>query len=276
MYYHQLIHLKKFISTCLKYYGLDPCHYFSAPGLSWGAMLKMTAVTLEKIGNPDKYLFFEQGMRGGVSYINKRYSEASKNKNILYLDMNNLFGHAMSQYLPYANFKWVKNIDKIKQKIMNIKSNNSSTGYILEVALEYPQELHGIHNDYPLAPEKSNISKEWLSDYCLKIANVHNITTGTVKKLVPNLMNKNNYVIHYRNLQQCLELGMKFNKIHRILKFKQKDWMKPYIDFNTQKRKDTTNNTDKNQFKLLDNAVYGKTIGNTRKKKSCKKQSRLY
>ena len=88
---------------------------------------------------------------------------------------------------------------------MNIKSN-SSTGYILEVDLEYPQELHDIHNDYPLAPEKINIPKEWLSKYCLKIANAHNITTATVKKLVPNLMNKNNYVIHYKNLQQCLEL----------------------------------------------------------------------
>ena len=142
--------------TCLKYYGLDPCHYFSAPGLSWDAMLKMTGVTLEKISDPDKYMFFEQGMRGGVSYINKRYSEASKNKHILYFDMNNLYGHAMSQYLPYANFKWVKNINEIEQKLMKIKSN-SSTGYVLEVDLEYPKNLHYEHNDYPLAPEKLNI-----------------------------------------------------------------------------------------------------------------------
>ena len=179
-------------------------------------------------------MFFEQGMRGRVSYINKRYSEASKNVNILYLDMNNLYGCAMRQYLPISNFKWVKNIDKIEQKLMNIK-NNSSTGYVLEVDLEYPQELHDIHNDYPLAPEKINIPKEWLSKYCLKISNVHNITIGKVKKLVPNLMNKNNYVIHYRNLQQCLELGMKLKKIHRTLKFKPSDWMRTYIDFNTQK-----------------------------------------
>ena len=213
-------------------------------------MLKMTKIELEKINVPDKYMFFEQGMRGGVSYINKMYSEASKNKHILYLDMNNLYGQAMSQYLPYSNFKWVKNIDKMKQKLMNIKSN-SSTGYILEVDLEYPQELHDTHNDYPLAPEKSNIPKEWLSDYSLKIVNAHNITTGTVKKLVPNLMNKNKYVIHYRNLQQCLELGIDIKKIHRVLKFKQKDWMKPYIDFNTQMRKEATNEAEKNHFKLL-------------------------
>ena len=121
----------------------------------------MTGVTLERVNDPDKYMLFEQGMRGGV---NKRYSEASKNKHIFYLDMNNLYGDAMSQYLPYADFKRIKDINKIKQKLMNIKSNSSS-GYILEVDLEYLQELHDIHNDYPLAPEKINIPKEWLSDW---------------------------------------------------------------------------------------------------------------
>ena len=89
---------------------------------------------------------------------------------------------------------------------MNIKIN-SSTGYILEADLEYPQELHDIHNDYPLAPEKINISKKWLSDYSLKILNAHNVTTGKAKKLVPNLMNKNNYVIHYRNLHNAQSQG---------------------------------------------------------------------
>ena len=114
-------------------------------------------------------------MRGEVSYINKRYSKTNNKycpdydkekseKCIIYLDMSNLYGCAMSQYLPYSNFKWIKNIDQIKQKLMDIKSN-SSTGYILEVDLEYLQELHDIHNDYPLAPGKINIPKEWLSDY---------------------------------------------------------------------------------------------------------------
>ena len=87
-----------------------------------------------------------------------------------------MYGCSMRQYLPISNFKLVKNIDKIEQKLMNIK-NNSSNGYILEVDLEYPKKLHDIHNAYPLAPEKSNIPKEWLSKYCLKIASVYNITT---------------------------------------------------------------------------------------------------
>ena len=103
-------------------------------------------------------MFFEQGMRGSVSYINKRYSKASKNVKILYLDMNNLYGCAMSQYLPIANFKLVKNIHKIEEKLMNIK-NNCSDRYVLEVDLEYSQELRDIHNDYPLAPEKLTYQK---------------------------------------------------------------------------------------------------------------------
>ena len=171
----------------------------------------------------------------------------------------------MSQYLPYSKFKWVNNINEIEQILMKIKSNNW-IGYILEVDLEYPKIIHYEHSDYALAPEKINIQKEWLSNYCLEIVNEHNITTGTNKKLVTNLMDKDKYVLHYRNLQQFLQLGLKFKKIHRILKFKQKYWMKPYIDFNTQKRKEATNDANKNPFKLLNNAAYGKTMENMRKR----------
>ena len=101
---------EKLISTNLKHYNLDPCHYFSAPGLLMGCYVKNHWSNFRKNNDPDKYMVFEQGKRGGVSYINKSYSEASKNNHILYLDMNNLYGHVMSQYLPYADFKLVKNI----------------------------------------------------------------------------------------------------------------------------------------------------------------------
>ena len=118
---------EKFICTSLKY-KLDPCHYFSAPGLSWDAMLKMTKIELEKINYADMHLFIEKGMRGGISYINKRYSKANnencpdhdKNKPkkcITYLDLNNLYGDAMSQYLPYGGFKWVKTTNEIIDRI---------------------------------------------------------------------------------------------------------------------------------------------------------------
>ena len=114
---------EKFISTCLKYYGLDPCHYFSSPRLSWNAMLKMTGVKLQKISDIYKYLFIEKGLRGGISYIAKRYAKANnkymndydpkKPSNFIsYLDMNNMYGWTMSEYLSYEGFKWLKNVDE--------------------------------------------------------------------------------------------------------------------------------------------------------------------
>ena len=161
---------EKFIDTCLKYFGLDPCHYFSAPGLSWDAMLKMTNIELEKISDIDKYLFIEKGLRGGISYIAKRYAKAN-NKYLndydpkksstftSYFDMNNLYGWVMREYLPCGRFKWLKNIDKFDIKSI---SNKSPTGYFLEVDVEYPEELHQLHNDVPLAPEKIAVSSDML------------------------------------------------------------------------------------------------------------------
>ena len=246
---------EKFIDTCLKFYKLDPCHYFSSPGLRWDAMLKMTAVKFKKITDIDMYLFIEKGLRGGFSYIAKRYSEANNNylkdydpkktsKFISYLDMNNLYGWAMSGYLPYGGFKWLKNVDGFD---VNSVSEKSPIGYFLEVDLEYPDELHELHNDYPLAPEKLAVTNDMLSKYCKEIADEYDIKVGDVKKLIPNLSNKTKYVLHYRNLQLYLSLGMKLTKIHKVLRFKQSDWMEKYIDFNTEKRT-TTANTFENIF----------------------------
>ena len=136
---------------------------------------------------------------------------------------------------------------------------------MLEVDLKYPDKLHELHNDYPLAPEKLAVSSDMLSKYCKKIADKYEIKVGDVKKLIPNLGNKTNYVVHYRNLQLYLSLGMKLTKIHRVLKFKQSDWMKKYIDFNTEKRTNAANSFEKYFFKLMINSVYVKTIENLRK-----------
>ena len=146
---------EKFIKTCLKYYELDPCHYFSSPGLSWDAMLKMTDVKLEKIPDIDKYLFIEKGSRGRISYISKRYPKANNkymsdydsNKPstfITYLDKNNLYGWSMSEYLRYGEFEWLENVDEFDVNSINEKSE---IGYFLEVDLEYPDELHELHHD---------------------------------------------------------------------------------------------------------------------------------
>ena len=235
---------EKFINTCLKYCGLDPCHNFSAPGLSWDAMLKMTGIELEKISDIDQYLFIEKELRGGISYIAKRHSKANnkycpdydKNKPstfISYLDMNNLYGWAMNEYLLYGGFEWLENIDNFD--IMSI-NDKIPIGYFLEVNLEHTEELHELHNDFPLVPEKLTVFSDVLTKYCKKIADEYEIKVGDVEKLIPNLGNKINYVVHYRNLQLYLSLGMKLTKIHRVLIFNQSDWIKKYIDFNTKKK----------------------------------------
>ena len=265
---------EKFIKTCLKYYEIDPCHYFSSPELSWDTMLKMTDVKLEKVSDINKYLFIEKGSRGGISNIAKRYAKANiKYMNdydpekpsafITYLDKNNLYGWSISEYLPYEKFEWLENIDKFDVMSINEKSD---IGHILEVDLKYPKELHELHNDYPLAPEKLAVTNDMLSKYCKKIAEKYDIKVGDVKKLIPNLRNKTKYVLHYRNLQLYLLLGMKLIKIYRMLKFKQSDWMKKYIDFNTEKRKNAANDFEKDFFKLMINSVYGKTMENLRKR----------
>ena len=148
----------------------------------------------------------------------------------------------MSEYLPYRGFKWIKNVDEFNVNSINGKS---STGCFLEVDLEYSNELHELHNGYPLAPEKLAVYSDMLSKYCKEISDKYRIKIGDVKKLIPNLNKKTKYVLLYRNLQLYLSLGMKLTKIHRVLQFKQSDSMKKYIDFNTENRKNAANDFDK-------------------------------
>ena len=267
---------ESFRKTCLQYYKLDPCHYFTSPCLSWDAMLKMTNIKLELMTDIDMYQFIEKGLRGGVSYIAQRYGKANNkymkeynekvpSKYIMYLDANNLYGWAMSQYLPTGNFKWMSEKEISKIDLGKYKTDGKK-GLILEVDLEYPQELHNLHNDYPIAPEKVKVSNGMLSEYCKKIADKYNISIGLVSKLVPMLGDKKEYVLHYRNLQLYLDLGLKIKKVHRVLKFNQSPWIKQYIDFNTEKRKHAKNTFEKDFFKLMNNSVSGKTMENLRKR----------
>ena len=236
----------------------------------------MTDIKLELMTNIDMFQFIEKGLRGGISYIANRYAKANNkymkehdknmpSKYIMYLDANNLYGYAMSQYLPTGNFKWmtqkrIDNIDLAKYK------EDSNKGLILEVDLEYPKELHDLHNEYPLGAEKVCVNKDMLSEYCKRIANKFNISTGLVHKLIPTLSNKEKYVLHYRNLQLYTELGLKIKKIHRVLEFDQSPWLKKYIDYNTQKRTNAKNSFEKDFFKLMNNSVSGKTMENIRKR----------
>ena len=260
-----------FRRTYMEYYKLDPCHYFTSPGLSWDAMLKMTNIKLELMVDIDMFQFIEKGMRGGVSYIANRYGKANNNymkeydekapsKYIMYLYANNLYGWAISQYIPTGNFKWMTDKEISKIDLGKYKKDGKK-GLILEVDLEYPQELHDLHNDYPVCPEKVKVSNDMLSGYCKKIAKRYKISIGLVSKLIPILRAKKEYVLHYHNLQLYLDLGLKIKKVHRVLKFDQSPWLKQYIDFNTEKRKNAKNSFEKDFFKLMNNSVFGKNNG---------------
>ena len=171
----------------------------------------------------------------------------------------------MSQYLPTGGFRWMteKQIQKIN---LAACTEDRKKGMILEVDLEYPKELHELHNDYPLAAEKMKVTKEMLSPYCKNILEQFGISIGQVAKLIPTLSSKKNYVLHYRNLQLYLSLGLKLKKVYRVLEFDQSPWLAQYINFNTQKRMNAKNAFEKDFFKLLNNSVFGKTMENIRKR----------
>ena len=248
---------EKFRKTCMEHYQLDPAHFFTSPGLAWEACLRETGQELKLLTDYDMLLFFERGIRGGMTHISKRYAEANNHymKNfddtkpetyIQYLDANNLYGWGMSQPLPTHGFKWVKNITK--EKVFKILRDGGSRGFIFDVDLEYPKHLWDLHNDYPLAPEPTKVDG--------------------VEKLIGHFMPKKEYVVHYQSLKQYLNMGLKLTAVHRALSFKQSPWMKPYIEKNTKLRMEAKNNFEKDFFKLMINSVFGKTIENLRKRQN--------
>ena len=238
---------EEFRNVCLENYSLDPAWYYTSPGLSWDALLKHSGVKLKLLTDPDILLLFEKGIRGGVSMILNRYGKANNkymgekydpsrpSKYLAYLDANNLYGWAMMKPLPVGDFKWMREREL---------EHWEDTPCILEVDLEYPRELHDLHNDYPLAPER------------LKINNV--------EKLIPNLWDKEKYIVHHENLKLYLGLGLKVKKIHRGIKFREEPWMKPYIELNTDLRANGKHDFEKDFFKLMNNSVFGKTMENIR------------
>ncbi|CAH1115853.1 unnamed protein product [Psylliodes chrysocephalus] len=253
---------ERFRSSCHKTYGLDPAHYYTLPGFTWDAMLKYTKQELELLTDVDMFLFVERGIRGGLSqvcskrrahannqYINN-YDPSKPRSFLMYFDVNNQYGWAMSQYLPYGGFEWVDtNID-----VLSI-SDDASEGYMLEVDLEYPQHLHDQHKDLPFCGQHIDPK-----------TGKPRRTTKELTKLMATLKPKTKYVIHYRALKQALSHGLILTKIHRVLRFKQAPWLKSYIDLNTELRKKATNEFEKNLYKLMNNAVFGKTMENIRKR----------
>ena len=259
---------ENFRDMCLKEYELDPAHFLSLPGLAWQACLMKTNVELELLTDYDMLLMVEGGIRSGICHSIHRYVKANnkymKNYNnneessyIQYLDANNLYGWANSKKLPVNGFKWINNNETeepsslersakhvINQEFIKNYNENDIKGYIFEVDVKYPERLHELHSDLLFLSEL--------------------METNKCKKLLCNLFNKKKYVAHINTLKQALK------KIYRVIEFNQKEWLKPYIDMNTELRKEAKNDFEKDLFKLMNNSVFRKTMENIRKHRDIK------
>lgn len=245
---------EKFRKTCKQHYQLDPAHFITAPQLSFDAMMIHTGVKLELLNDLSMIRMIQSGIRGGIVMCSHRYVKANhkfvldydpsqQDSHIVYIDCNNLYGHSMCQSLPESNFRFLNQceIDKLDVSLVD---DDADYGYILEVDLAYPHHLHGEHDDLPFCPEK-----------CIPPG-------GKTKKLIPNLYDKYNYVIHYRHLKTCLDHGLLLQKIHRVITFKQSPYLKSYIELNTKLRQEAKSVFEQDFFKLLNNSVFGKTLEN--------------
>ena len=269
---------QKFSDFAYKTYNFDPRHSYTLPGFCWQSMLKMTKIELELISDSDMYLYLMDTIRGGICQVNKKFVKADNiytrkvhdessdkkvnkklktsdlNKFILYLDANNLYGYSMSKTLPYKNFKWSDDL--------TLDPNNLQKG-IYEVDIEIPKELHDKFKDYPLCPEIKSIDENMLSEYQKYLNDkLNDKYSQKDKKLILDLLPKKNYKVYYKSLEYYLKLGVKVTKVHRILTFDEKPFLKEYIDLNTELRKQSKNDLEKDLFKLMNNAIFGKSMEN--------------
>ena len=244
---------ENFTDKYTEIYGLDPAHFSSASGQAWQACLKKTDIKFELLTENDMLMMFEEGTRGGMCQASYRYAKANnkymknydKNKEssfLIYDDANNLYGWSMCKKLPVGDFKWVDDLLIFTEDFIKNYDGDNDIGYNLEVGVEYPRNLHKLHSDLPFLPERMKIN---------------NCT-----KLVCNLNDKENYPVHILALKQALNHGLKFKKVHRVTEFRQEDWLKPYIDMNTELRKNAKNDFEKDFFRLMNNSVFGKIMEN--------------
>jgi len=262
---------QNFRNTIYEEHHLDPLHFITLPSLAWASAMKYTNTKLDLITDPDMYLMIENNMRGGIATISHRHARANNplvegydpsqpNSYITYLDANNLYGTAMSEPLPVGNFPFLSQAEIADFDLMSIPAH-SDTGYIVECNLEYPENLHDLHSDYPLAPEHLTVSSDMLSEFCNQIKGQN---WASSKKLIPNLLDKTKYTCHYRNLQFYIKHGLILTKIHRIISFDQEPWLKPWIDYCTQRHQMARDEFESDLAKLQANATFGKTMEQVR------------
>ena len=251
---------EKLIDVSQNEFGINPLYFVSLPGYTWACGLKHTNIRLQTLQDKGMILLLGNGIGGGISGVmGERYVKSDKNTNILYGDANNLYGFDMSQPLPYNDIRFeTENV--CLEEILNTPDDND-IGKILEVDLEYPYNIRRKTKHFPFAPENKAVSKNDFGPYMKSIMPKNYVSH---KKLICDWTDKRKYLIHYRVLKFYVGHGLVVKQVHRVISFKQNKWLEKYIDFNTQKRNQAVNDFEKDFYKLLNNAFYGKTMKNVR------------
>jgi hypothetical protein len=283
---------EEFRNCAMKFYGLEVLHYYGIPGLTLDAALKYTKCKIGLITDVDTLLMFEGAVRGGQANVYGRYSKANRpdlpdydpskpTKYLKLFDAVSLYGTTMCHALPCGEFKFLNEEQMYMLDWMRVPED-SEIGYLLEVDLYCPEDTHKIQNSYPLCPTKMRVSEEMLSSYQRDLGKKLGVNFDSkVNKLVATFYPKKKYILHFRNLQYYVSHGMVVNKIHRILSFKQSPWLAPYIQYNVDMRRLAESAEERQFFKLMVNALYGKLLFNARNAKNIKlvsdaKQARRY
>jgi hypothetical protein len=249
---------ENFRKNTIAQFELDPANYITLPQLTFAAAFRNTRVDL--LTDVDMYNFFEDGIRGGMCFVNKHLITADDNTSIAYWDENNLYGGALRQMLPCAKFEWLKREEIDAEDWLNINTEGEF-GYTLKIDLEYPVNIQDKTQDFPLAPEPSVIKLEMLTPFMREQWNRLCELRGqplqypACKKLLTSCCDKKEYVVHFKLLQFYLKMGMKISRIHSVIKYRQAPIFMNYIDQNSERRKQARTEFEKDLFKLLNNAL---------------------
>lgn len=264
---------EQFRLTTFESFQLEAFHFVTSSSLTYQAMLKMTGITLDTVPDTDMYLFLQSSIKGGIAQTSHRYASANnelckdydkqlEESSILSSDLNALYAYCMRLPIPYKNFRWLTQEELSRLDIYTLQQTDP-IGYIIECCLEYGTHLHDLHNQMPLCPESRKIDPSEWSPYMKKLATtlgIKKVTSGP--KLILTLNNKHRCVLHYVTLRFYLEMGLRLVKIHKAVSFRQKPWLKSYIDFNTMKRKAASNEFDVRLYKDYNNHIYGRLLMN--------------
>ena len=256
---------------------LEATHFLGIPGLTYSFCLKYCKLKLEALQDPAMYSMFEDGIRGGMTFVNIHHAKrelpspenGSKYTHLMYVDANNLYGSALSGILPHSNFQWMTEEEclTITDDFMRQWDENQDRGFIVTVDLHYPEAVQDESMDLPFAPTPMVPKEEDWSDFMRSLwkkVKGEQPYRGATKLLLTH-KDKERYTIHHAALKYYVEKGLQITKVHQGIFFHQEDFIKKYVEFHTQRRSQAKDKATKNVHKLCLNSLYGKTIEDVRK-----------